>query len=175
MRQYCYPYRLISSSYEETHETFSCPRQLVLKHARGKLAKARWPKNARWVLAADTVVALHGKVYGKPANLTQAAQMLGKLSGKTHEVFTGWALKDLSTGRRVSRCIRSYVSIRSLSKAQIKSYFKKMNPLDKAGAYAVQSKPSVVESIRGSYSNVMGLPMEDFESVMIRLTKRRKS
>jgi septum formation protein len=165
---------VIKSGYEERHESCSCPRELVLKHACGKLAEARVPKNARWVVAADTVVALDGRVYGKPSNLKQAVRMLSKLAGRTHEVYTGWAMLDALTGRRTRRVVRSRVTLRALSVPQIRTYFKKMNPLDKAGAYAIQSKPSVVESIQGSYSNVMGFPMEDFEKTIKRLSLRPK-
>ncbi len=171
IRKAGYGCRVIPSSYVEKHESRALPRQLVLKHARGKLAQAKIPSGARFVIAADTVVALHGKVYGKPSNLKHAERMLKTLSGHTHDVYTGWAMRDLLSGRKTVRCVRSRVKIRELSKEAIRQYFKKMNPLDKAGSYAVQSRPSVVRFIDGSYSNVMGFPMEDFEARMKMILK----
>lgn len=175
IRKVGYVCRVIESTYVEKHEPRAQPKVLVIKHAKGKLADARIPKGARFVVAADTVVALKGKVYGKPTSLDHAVRMLHTLSGNTHDVYTGWAVRDLKLGKTAVRCIRSRVTIRSLSKKEIQIYFKKMNPLDKAGSYAVQSKPSVVDSIQGSYSNVMGLPMEDFTKTLNRFLKLKSN
>jgi len=171
LRKADYVCKVIPSTYVEKHEAQASPRELVLKHTRGKLRLAKVPLCARFVVAADTVVAFRGKVYGKPANLKQAVEMLTKLSGHVHEVYTGWAIKDLVSGKRAVRCVKSRVKIHAMTALQIKKYFKKMNPLDKAGSYAVQSRPSVVEFIEGSYSNVMGLPMEDLEITLQRLLR----
>lgn len=173
LRQAGYRCRVIVSSYVEKHEHYAVPRNLVVKHARGKLKEAHIPRLARFVVAADTVVALRGKVYGKPKNLTHAVRMLSKLSGNIHDVYTGWAIKDTATGEQSVRCVKSRVKIKSMSTPQIRAYFKKMNPLDKAGSYAVQSRPSVVEYIQGSYSNVMGLPVEDFQKILKQMLRRK--
>ena len=164
---------MIPSSYVEKHEPHAQPRLLVLKHARGKLAAAKIPCGARFVVAADTVVALQGRIYGKPSNLSHAKRMLAALSGVAHEVYTGLAILDLLSGKQIRRCVKSRVKIRCMTSHDIDLYFKKMNPLDKAGSYAVQSRPSVVESIVGSYSNVMGLPMEDFQMTLRKLIRFR--
>lgn len=174
IRKAGYQCRVVPSSYIEKHEPYARPRTLVLKHARGKLSKAQVPLTARFVVAADTVVALRGKIYGKPAGLPQAERMLKKLAGNTHDVYTGWAIQDRQSKKKIFRCVRSQVKIYPLSQKEIKAYFKKMNPLDKAGSYAVQSRPSIVESIEGSYSNVMGLPMEDFEKTLRSLLRSRR-
>lgn len=166
LKEHGYGCVVIASHYVEKHESRCCPRELVLKHAKGKLIDAVIPPGARFVVAADTVVAYRGIVYGKPASLPSAVKMLTFLSGKTHEVFTGWAMQDLKTRKRCLRSVRSEVTLRPLTKEETSRYFKKMNPLDKAGSYAVQSRPTVVEAIQGSYSNVMGFPMEDFEKVI---------
>ncbi len=170
LKKHGYGCFVIPSHYVEKHESRCCPRELVLKHAKGKLTDAVIPAGARFVVAADTVVAYRGRVYGKPANLADAVKMLTFLSGKTHEVFTGWAMRDLKTKKRCLRSVRSEVTLRPLTKAETTRYFQKMNPLDKAGSYAVQSRPTVVETIQGSYSNVMGFPMEDFEKVIQKWT-----
>ncbi len=166
LKAHGYGCRVIPSTYIEKHESKSCPRDLVLKHALGKLQSAVIPRGARFVVAADTVVAFQGKVYGKPKDMNHAVRMLFRLTGNTHEVFTAWAMSDSKTKKRCLRSVRSRVTLRAMNKKQIHEYFKRMNPLDKAGSYAVQSKPSIVEHIHGSYSNVMGFPMEDFEKVI---------
>lgn len=113
------------------------------------------------VLAADTVVALETQVFGKPRDLDDASQMLRKLVGKTHEVITGVALIEARIGRVTVRAVRSAVTFHALSTTEIDSYLKIVNPLDKAGAYAAQNSTSVIiERIDGSFTNVVGLPME---------------
>lgn len=171
IRKAGYECRVVASSYIEKNEPQARPGHLVLKHARGKLSAAKIPRTARFVVAADTVVALRGRIYGKPANLSDAKKMLAVLAGRTHQVYTGWAIHDLHSGKQIIRCVISRVKIRSMTSRDIDLYFKRMNPLDKAGSYAIQSRPSVVESIEGSYSNVMGLPMEDFETILQKLVR----
>jgi septum formation protein len=113
------------------------------------------------VLGADTVVALGSEIFGKPRDLDEAARMLGQLVGKRHEVVTGIALIDDHRGRIILRALYSTVTFRSLSAAEINSYLKIINPLDKAGAYSAQeSANAIIERINGSFTNVVGLPME---------------
>jgi septum formation protein len=113
------------------------------------------------VLGADTVVALGSEVFGKPRDLDDAGQMLRKLVGKTHEVITGIALIEANVGRITLRAVCSTVTFRSLSTTEIDGYLKIVNPLDKAGAYAAQdSAHLIIERISGSFTNVIGLPME---------------
>jgi septum formation protein len=112
------------------------------------------------VLAADTIVALRSEVFGKPRDLDDAGRMLRALVGKTHEVITGIALIK-ANGRITLRAVRSTVTFRSLSRTEIDAYLKIVNPLDKAGAYAAQDSASIIiERIDGSFTNVVGLPME---------------
>ena len=113
------------------------------------------------VLAADTLVVLEDEIIGKPADLEQAAQILRRLSGRTHEVCSAVFICRLSSG--VSRTFHdvSRVRFRRLSSATIENYLAKVNPLDKAGAYAAQgSGAEIIAKIDGSYTNVVGLPME---------------
>ncbi|MCM8811452.1 MAG: Maf family protein [Candidatus Omnitrophica bacterium] len=112
-----------------------------------------------WVLGADTVVVLGRKIYGKPASVGEARRILKKLQGTTHRVITAVALVNAASGKRKVGHAVSRVTMRPLSTLQISRYAKK-HP-DKAGAYAVQEKMDpVVVRIRGSYTNVVGLPME---------------
>ncbi len=117
----------------------------------------------RLVLGADTVVALDGKVYGKPRDIDEAISMLKILRGRTHSVFTGVALVAKIDGelRSITACGESKVSFKNLSEAEIRLYISKVNVMDKAGAYAAQEQGSmIIENIEGEFDNVMGLPVK---------------
>jgi septum formation protein len=110
------------------------------------------------IVAADTVVWLGGKVYGKPKDQDEAARMLRALSGNTHEVYTGVCV--LREGRECLRAVKSEVRFRTLSEHEIAAYIATGEPMDKAGAYGAQGKAALfVESITGDFFNVMGLPL----------------
>ncbi|MCB2191106.1 MAG: septum formation inhibitor Maf [Deltaproteobacteria bacterium] len=110
------------------------------------------------VLAADTLVVLDRKIMGKPRDAAEATQMLRELSGAQHEVITGYCLMNQS-GRTVGLG-RSLVTFRNLSEAEIAAYVATGEPLDKAGAYAVQGLgAALVKEVSGSYTNVVGLPL----------------
>ena len=112
------------------------------------------------VLAADTLIALDDEIIGKPADLEEAAQILRRLSGRTHEVCSAVFICRLSSGTSTTFHEISRVRFRRLSGAAIANYFAKVNPLDKAGAYAAQgSGTEIITKIDGSYTNVVGLPM----------------
>lgn len=112
-----------------------------------------------WVLGADTVVVHKGKILGKPADLAEGFKMLGMLQGTTHKVVTGIALVNAATGKEKVAHAVSTVTMRPISPAEIFRYAKKN--LDKAGCYAAQEKKDpVVKKVVGSYSNVVGLPLE---------------
>jgi septum formation protein len=112
----------------------------------------------RPVLAADTAVVLDGRILGKPRDATHAAAMLGALGGRQHQVLGGVALAW--EHRLVLRLSVSQVTFRALSEAEIQAYAATGEPLDKAGAYAIQGRAAVfVEKLEGSYSGVMGLPL----------------
>lgn len=134
-------------------------RELVLANASRKASAAVWNHPGRVVLAADTEVSLDGNVFGKPANLKQSRAMLRQLSGRTHEVWTGVVVRGPGLLRAAAVC--SWVTFHHLTQDKIESYLKKVNTLDKAGAYAVQEHPEmIIKTIEGSLSNVMGLPLE---------------
>ena len=110
------------------------------------------------IIAADTIVWHDGRVYGKPRDERDAADMLRALSGVTHEVFTGVSV--IRSGRELLRAVRSEVRFRPLSASEIAAYIATGEPMDKAGAYGAQGKASLfVESITGDFFNVMGLPL----------------
>ncbi len=142
----------------------SLPESLTLRETtlcnaiRKGLAAARQSVGAV-ILAADTLVALDGKVIGKPADLEEAAAILRLLSGRTHEVCSAVFVCDGT--RACSFTEISFVRFRRLSESVIQDYLAKINPLDKAGAYAAQGYGTdIIARIEGSFSNVVGLPME---------------
>jgi septum formation protein len=143
----------------------SATRALTLREltgynaARKAIAVARRHPDAV-VLGADTLVALDGEAIGKPRDLREAAQILRRLSGREHQVHSGVALVAARTIRTFH--VVSHVRFRSLTDGQIVAYLAKIDPLDKAGAYAAQGHGAeIIQRLRGSYSNVVGLPMEE--------------
>ncbi len=110
------------------------------------------------VLAADTAVVLDGRIFGKPANRDDAREMLRALSGKEHQVFTAVAM--FAVGKTATRLSVSEVTMRPLGKALIERYWQTGEPEGKAGGYAIQGYAAgFIESLAGSYSGVMGLPL----------------
>jgi septum formation protein len=115
------------------------------------------------VLAADTAVILGGVIMGKPKNETEALSMLTQLSGKTHQVYSAISLRGREHGQAVSI---TDVTFRRLTKQEIVDYLHSGEPVDKAGSYAIQGMGSIfVESIKGSFSGVVGLPL--FETAQL--------
>lgn len=112
------------------------------------------------LITADTVVLLENKIYGKPKDEQDAIQMLENLSGKTHKVTTGLCLTSVL--KQVSITVESEVQFSALDRSEIEYYVSKYKPFDKAGAYGIQEwiGSVAVESISGSYFNIMGLPVQ---------------
>jgi septum formation protein len=127
---------------------------------RKAMATARLrPNNV--VLAADTLVTIDGQVLGKPKDKNEAVAMLHQLSGRAHEVWTSVFISHLAEAKSTSFHDISRVQFRRLSRNGIDNYLTRVNPLDKAGAYAAQGFGSeIIEKIDGSFTNVVGLPME---------------
>jgi len=112
------------------------------------------------VIAADTFIVLDGEILGKPITEDEARRMLETISGRQHSVITGFTIIDTASGKVLSRSEETKVYIRELSSEEIGSYVMSKEPLDKAGAYAIQGLGSViVEKIEGDYFNVIGLPL----------------
>lgn len=119
------------------------------------------------VVGADTIVVLRGKILGKPRDEREAKTMLKELSGRTHEVITGIAVVEASTGRKTVDCVRTKVKFRRLMEREISSYVASGEPLDKAGAYGIQGRAGVfVEKIEGCYYNVVGLPLARLAEIL---------
>lgn len=124
------------------------------------------------VLGADTLVYLSPRFFGKPAGLEEAYEMLQHLQGKTHHVVTGLCLLHLRERRYRVFAETTAVTFRALGSVEIRRYLNKVDPLDKAGAYAIQEEgDSIIEAISGSYSNVVGLPVERLVDELQRWSK----
>ena len=147
----------VDESYPDNLQGKEIPEYIARQKANAYLPLM---KDDTLVITADTIVWLNGKVFGKPENKQEAKQMLRNLSGKTHEVITGICLTTKHKQRIFS--VLTEVSFAVLSDEEIDYYVEKYSPLDKAGAYGVQEWIGYigVENIKGSYFNVMGLPVQ---------------
>ena len=154
------------SNFEEDMSLKMSPKKLVQVLAMGKaesVAKeyllSKKHKNTV-IIAADTVVVFKNKILGKPKTPQRATAMLKSLSGQAHLVLTGLVVWDLSISKKYSTTVVTKVVFRKLSKQEITKYVNSKEPLDKAGAYAIQENAGVfVEKIYGDYNNIVGLPV----------------
>jgi len=148
------------SNYDERIDVELEPHELAKRLSMEKArAVAGKHKNAL-VIAADTFIVLDGKILGKPNTKTEAKKMLEAINGKRHSVITGFTIIDTQDHKTISRSVETDVYIRRLTSREIDVYVASEEPLDKAGAYAIQGLGSViVERIEGDYSNVVGLPL----------------
>lgn len=160
-------FEAIASGAQEMSEPQSNPKNLVCQNAKIKASEGarRFPN--RWVLGADTVVALGNRIFGKPASLKEAETMLAALQGRIHCVYTGLCLIHRSLNQCDVWHEKTQVGFRTLSQNQIRDYLKRIHPLDKAGAYAIQEGGErIISWMQGSLSNVVGLPLESLESAL---------
>jgi septum formation protein len=164
-----YQFTIVTSAVTELFVDFLTPRELTLFNARRK-AFAVAPRHPEAVvLAADTIVALGNKKFGKPKDFLEARSFLAELSGRTHSVFTGAAIVHYSQSRLCYEVAQTEVTFRKLAAPEIEDYLGRINPLDKAGGYAAQTDPdSIIESVSGSFTNVVGLPMEKIAATLAR-------
>jgi septum formation protein len=132
-----------------------------LAESKAAAVALRYPRH--WVVGADTTVVVDGKFLGKPANRRDARRMLELLSGRSHQVVSAIALAQAPDGLLRSRVSTTRVSFRELSASEIRRYVETGEPMDKAGAYGIQGKGGILVSrIEGSFSNVVGFPLEKF-------------
>lgn len=164
MKQVGLSFSVESPDADETPKKGESPRALVTRLSREKalsIAKKRSSQDESLIIAADTIVVAPGgkQVLGKPRNEAEARKMLAKLSGDCHAVLTGYCILK-SGSKPFTRVVTSRVKMRKLSRTEIECYVKTGEPMDKAGSYAAQGLGmALVESIQGSYTNVVGLPM----------------
>jgi septum formation protein len=144
----------------EVHQAGEAPEEYVARLSRDKAQALAVEHPDRWVIAADTTVLLGEELLEKPVDAADAERMLATIAGQTHIVYTGVTLENAERGYRDTRVAESEVRMLPLSTDEIAWYVRTGEPLDKAGAYAVQGIGAMfIDSIHGSYTNVVGLPL----------------
>jgi septum formation protein len=178
LKQIGLDFKVIPSCVEEVVDQDLEPREAVVKLAdmKARSVSCRYPSAI--VLGADTAVCCEGKVLGKPADMNEARMMLEFLSGRTHQVVTGVALRQESRKLAAGEAVSTIVRFRHLTEEEIAGYIATGEPLDKAGAYGIQGFGALlVAEINGCYFNVVGLPLsrlpEMFREFGVKLLCRR--
>lgn len=159
LQQIGLPFRSLPSQVDENQAPGEPPVKAVL--LAEKKAKAVYSQSKdSWILGADTMVVVDGRILGKPRDHEDIHSMLSRLSDKEHEVITGFCVLDPSGEVAHSEAITTLVKMKRLSKGEINAYVATGEPFGKAGSYAIQGVGAfMVESISGSYTNVVGLPV----------------
>jgi septum formation protein len=156
------PFDIIIEPVDETPRAGESPSQLVarLSEAKARIVADRLPD--RWVLGADTVVVVDGEVFGKPLDDEDAVRMLRILQGREHTVTSGFSLVREDIKHQIMKVCHTIVRMAPAVESRIRRYVSTGEPRDKAGAYAIQGAGlQFVAEIRGSYTNVVGLPLDE--------------
>lgn len=166
------PFQVDPSQLEEIIDPKLTPEQLAKQLSVQKAQEVAKRHLDAMVLAADTLVALEQRIFGKPKDAQHAEAILKVLSGTTHQVITGFTLIETSKGQTFTDAVTTYVTFRLLSESEIRHYIHTENPSDKAGAYAIQEGGGgFVERIEGDLDNVVGLPQRVREILKVKLEK----
>jgi septum formation protein len=153
-------FKILPAHVNEDYINGETPRQHVRRLSQDKARTLAHKYPDAWVLGADTIVVIDNLILGKPKNKTQARQMLERLSGREHKVFTGFTLTRTAFSVAKTKVIQSTVKFKSINTEEMEWYISCDEPYDKAGGYAVQGKGAYfIKAIRGSYTNVIGLPL----------------
>ena len=161
------PFEDVVADVTEHEDPATDPRAMVAHNAALKAdwVAGRHPDSV--VLGADTTVSLDGRAINKPRDLDEARSMLRLLSGREHTVFTGVAVRRAATGLRIDQGVASRVTFKPFGDAVIEDYLRRVNTLDKAGAYSIQEHSDmIVAGYEGSLTNIMGLPMEATKQIL---------
>lgn len=159
----------VSPSGVEERAVPGLPTERVCVWARDKVEAVSVEHPGHWVLGADTIVVLGGTIFGKPGNPEDAGKTLHQLSGRDHEVISGICLVNRSRGHLQTLAVRTQVRFKTVTAAEISAYVATGEPLDKAGSYGIQGLGAfLVQSIHGSYTNVVGLPLAETVDWLLR-------
>ena len=151
---------IVESDYQEDMSIKLAPLELAEYLSKWKAESVAKKYKKHIIIAADTFIELDGEILWKPHTPTEAEKMLGKISGKTLSVITGFTIIDSKENKSISKAVETKVSIKELSLSEIKNYVSTGEPLDKAWAFAIQGLGSIiVEKIEGDYFNVVWLPL----------------
>ena len=160
LENFAFKFEVVPSDYEEDLNSVIEPHELAKAISLGKAEAVAAKRKNVIVIAADTFIVLGSQILGKPHTQKRAREMLETISGKTHSVITGFSIIDKGNNKTLSKSVETKVHIKKLTLSEIDAYVQSKEPLDKAGAYAIQSLGSVfVKKIEGDYFNVIGLPM----------------
>ena len=169
LRQMGLAFEVITASTPEIQPEHLTPLEVcqINAYRKARAVAKKFPDSL--VLGADTLVWLGTRIFGKPADLSDAERMLGELQGREHHVTTGLCLIHLRAHRQSTFADTTSVIFHPLGLPQIRAYLGRIHPLDKAGAYAIQQHGEmIVEQIDGSFSNVVGLPVERLRAELAR-------
>ena len=163
------PFQAIAAEVVEHEDPTTDPREMVSHNAALKAdwIAERYPE--AFVLGADTTVFIDGIALNKPADGAEARAMLRQLSGRTHTVFTGLALRQNTSDLQIDEGVASQVTFQTLTDEVIETYISKVHTLDKAGGYAIQEQGDlIIERQEGSLSNIIGLPLDETKQILTR-------
>ena len=163
------PFEVLPAEADETEPPGLSPGAVAVKLAcrKAQAVAARPEARGALVLAADTIVTLGDAIIGKPAGRDDAIAILGRLAGSRHAVITGVCLLDAETGFERVESVRTWVTMRPMTRDEIKAYVDSGEAYDKAGAYAIQETADrYVTNLEGSFTNVVGLPMETVREML---------
>ena len=160
-----YHFEVLASDAEEISEKYMIPSELTVQNAEIKATIVAKSNKESVVIGADTVVSLDNEIFGKPHDLEEAVKMLARLAGRTHIVTTGVSI--IQNTKKENFHVNTKVTFKPLSEEEISQYVKLINPLDKAGSYAAQDHGElIIEKHEGSFSNVVGLPMDELKKAL---------
>jgi len=170
LKQIGLDFKVVPSKVLEEFVQAESPRDHVIRLAEAKAREVASKYPDRWVVAADTIVCINGSILGKPKDGEEAAEMLHRLSGRDHRVLTGFSVCHLGKGESDKEVVQTVVKMKPLTPEEIQWYVHTREPFDKAGGYAIQGIGSfMIESIQGSYTNVVGLPLCELIRMLTRL------
>ena len=170
LKQVGLDFEVIPSRVMENIVQKESPKEHVIRLAEAKARDIASGYPNRWVIAADTIVYINGSILGKPKSREEAMEMLHRLSGQEHWVLTGFSVFHLGEGKSDKETVQTAVKMKTLSPTEMEWYIQTGEPFDKAGGYAIQGIGSfMIESIRGSYTNVVGLPLCELIQMLNRL------
>ena len=165
LKQITEQFEVVPSSVEEKLDYGLRPEENARQLARAKAENVAKNYPDCWVIGADTIVALHQEILGKPEDVPDAQRILRRLSGKEHRVMTGICV--VSPRKTLDKAVTSSVRFKSLTDEEISNYIQTGEPMDKAGAYAIQGKGSfMIQEFSGSKSNIIGLPLDELKVLL---------
>ncbi len=156
----------------EEHLPGESPQQHVVRLSKDKALEVAGRNEipGRWFIGSDTIVLRDETILGKPQDTEDAATMLRSLSGRSHRVLSGYAVHDRKSGSTIAGAVTTKVRFKELTEQEIAGYIASGEPMDKAGAYAIQGLGAfMVLAIEGSYTNVVGLPLCELVEVLERI------